>query len=52
MNFHGGISSGVYQTQDVRDEKVSLTLAHWEHGEMKTLIPLRFHGKSMELSES
>ncbi len=26
--------------QDVRDEKVSLTLAHWEQGEIKTLVPL------------
>ncbi len=30
--------SGVYHPQDVRDEKVGLTLAHWEHGEMKTLV--------------
>ncbi len=30
--------SGVYHAQDVRDEKVSLALADWEHGEIKTLV--------------
>ena len=36
--------SGVYHPQDVRDEKVSLALAHWEHGEMKTLVPSKICG--------
>ena len=43
--------SALYHPQDARDEKVSSALVHWEHGEMKTLVPLwfrRFHGNSME----
>ncbi len=31
--------SGVYHPQDVRDEKVSLTLAHWKHGEIPSCFP-------------
>ena len=47
--------SGVYHTQDTRDEKGSLVLPHGEHGEIEPLdpsgIPLNpweFHGNSME----
>ena len=46
---------GVYHPQDVGDEKVSSALAHWEHVEIKTLVPSKIcwiHGISMELKES
>ncbi len=43
--------SRVYHPQDVRDEKVSSALEHWEHEEIKTLVQSKIrwiHGKSME----
>ncbi len=40
LTFAVEFFSGVYHPQDVRDEKVSLTPVHWEHGEIKTLVPL------------
>ena len=45
----------LYHPQDVQDEKVSLALAPWEHGEIKTLGPSKIcwiHEKSVELMES
>ena len=30
--------SGVYNPQDVQDEIVTLSLAHWDHREIKTLV--------------
>ncbi len=38
MDFRGHFFSGVYHLQDVRDEKVSLTLAHSEHGEINFFV--------------
>ncbi len=49
------IFSEVYHPQDVRDEKVISALAHWEHGEIKILVPSKIrwiHGTSMESTES
>ena len=42
MNFRDRFLS-LYHTQNVRDEKVSLALAHWERGEIKTLVPSKIH---------
>ncbi len=41
----GSIFSGVYHTQDIQDEKVSLTLAHWGLGDnrlKKKIRPRKF----------
>ncbi len=44
--------TALYHPLDARDKKVSSALVHWEHGEMKTMVPLwfrRFHdGITME----
>ncbi len=48
-------TSEVYHPRDIRDEKVNLALAHWEHGEIKTPVPSKIrwiHGKSAESKEA
>ncbi len=53
-NFQYRFFSVVYYPPDTQVKKGSSALAHWEHGEIKTLVPSKIcwiHGKSVKIDE-